>query len=196
MSYSLVKDSHRNAYLEYLEQSLEIACVFDTQYLVIHSNGMDGPKILDNDTTESTIKKVAAMTKTLEKAAALAKTYQKTLVIEALNTFTIPGYFLNRTAYSGDLCRVINSENLKILYDIWHMQLMEGNIVQNLLEYSDVIGYIHVGDSPERHEPGTGEINFHRVKRTVEAIGYDGFWGFELVPEQNSTIACERILSF
>lgn len=194
--YSLIIEEDRAAYLDYLEQSLEIACLLDAPYLVIHSNGMCGPKLLNDGAGIGQFKKIASMAKTLEQAAKLAEAYNKTLVLEALNTITIPGYFLTRTADSGDLCRVVDSPSLKVLYDIWHMQLMEGNILSTLTEYIDVIGYIHVGDAPGRNEPGTGEINFTAVKETLHDLGYDGFYGFELVPLESSLAACEVIRGF
>jgi hydroxypyruvate isomerase len=108
----------------------------------------------------------------------------------------MPGYFLNTTTVAGDIVRVIGSPALKILYDTWHMGQMEGNMVHFLTEYRDVLGYIHIGDVPERHEPGTGEINFDKIKRTLQAIGYDGIFGFELVPSESSAKCCEILKKF
>jgi hydroxypyruvate isomerase len=119
-----------------------------------------------------------------------------TLVLEAVNTYSMPGYFLNTTVEAGDIVRVIGSPNLKILYDIWHMQQMEGNMVHYLTRYIDVLGYVHIGDAPERHEPGTGEINFDRIKLTLKSLGYDGVFGFELVPSDSSTRCCEVLKAF
>lgn len=191
--YSLIVNEERQAYLDYLMKSIEVAKRLGTKHLVIHSNAMDGPKILNDGSKISLINKIASMIRTLEEAAKMAEQYNIILVIEALNNITVPGYFLTKTADAGDICRIIGSSNLKLLYDTWHMQLMEGNIISNITSYFDVLGYIHVGDAPERHEPGTGEINFFRVKKTLNQLGYDGFLGFELVPSQNSYIACERI---
>ena len=97
---------------------------------------------------------------------------------------------------AGDIVRVIGSPNLKILYDIWHMQQMEGNMVRFLTQYIDVLGYVHIGDAPERHEPGTGEINFDRIKSTLKSLGYEGMFGFEFVPSESSVKCCERLKSF
>jgi len=194
--FSLIVNEERQEYLDYLGQSIEVAKKLNTQNLVIHSNGMDGPKLMNDGAGISYVKKVASMTRTLSEAAKMAEAAGVTLVLEAVNTYSVPGYFLTKTVDSGDLCRVVGSPNLKILYDIWHMQQMEGNIIRHLTEYKDVLGYIHVGDTPERYEPGSGEVNFDRVKRTLKELGYNGIFGFELVPSSTSARACELIKEF
>jgi hydroxypyruvate isomerase len=76
------------------------------------------------------------------------------------------------------------------------MQIMEGNIIDTLNQYIDTIGYIHIADVPGRHEPGTGEINFANVIKTLEKLKYDGIIGFELAPSQDLTKAIQRLKDF
>jgi len=194
--YSLIINEERKQYLDYLAKSLQVALRLDCKHIVVHSNGIDKGKVTNDGATLSYARKVASMTRTLAEAAKMAEEAGVILVLEAVNTYTMPGYFLNTTVEAGDIVRVIGSPNLKILYDIWHMQQMEGNMVHYLTQYIDVLGYVHIGDVPERHEPGTGEINFERIKRTLKTLGYDGVFGFELVPSESSIKCCEILKAF
>ncbi len=194
--FSPILYEEREPYLEYLTRSIQVAHRLDCHYLVIHSNGIDKGKVTTDGVGTSFAKKVASLTRTLGEAARMAESAGVVLVLEAINTYSMPGYFLTTTAVAGDVVRVIGSPALKILYDTWHMGQMEGNMVYHLRAYRDVLGYIHIGDVPDRHEPGTGEINFDTIKRTLQAIGYDGFLGFELVPSESSVKCCEVLKAF
>jgi len=195
--YSPIIFEERQLYLDYLARSIEAAKFMNVKFLVIHSNAINEFGKISNPANDiSYTKKVVTLTSTLIEAAKMAEESDVVLVIESLNTFTQPGNFLTRTEDSGDIVNVINSPNLKILYDIWHMQQMEGNIVYYLTKYSNVLGYIHIADNPGRHEPGTGEINFDIVKRTLDELDYDGFFGFELVPTSTSKKAAASIKLF
>lgn len=186
----------REPYLDYLRQSIDAAIGLGCENIVVHSNGMDKGVVFNNGRGLSMVAKIAAMTRTFGEGAALAEKAGVTLVLEAVNNISVPDYFFTRTHESGDLARVIDSPRFKILYDIWHMQQMEGNLVRTITEYRDVIGYVHIGDAPERHEPGTGEINFDRVKSTLLGLGYDGVWGFELVPSVSSEETARLLRGF
>ncbi len=194
--FSLIINEERAPYLAYLRRSLEVARALDCRHVVVHSNGIDQGKVTNDGAALSYAKKVASMTRTLGDAARMAEDAGVTLVLEAISTQELPGYFLNTTVESGDIVRVVGSPSLKMLYDVWHMQQMEGNIVHFLTQYRDVLGYVHIGDVPERHEPGTGEINFTRLKATLSSLGYDGMVGFELVPSTSSVACCEILRSF
>lgn len=85
---------------------------------------------------------------TTQDAAKLAEEAGVKLVLEAVNNISKPGYYMTTSRFTGNLCKVVGSPNLKILCDIWHMQQMEGNMVTNLRKYGDVLGYIHVGRLP------------------------------------------------
>ena len=89
----------------------------------------------------------------------------------------------------------MESRWIRILYDIYHMQIMEGNIIDTLRNYIDLIGYIHIADVPGRHEPGTGEINFPNVMTALRELGYDGFVGFELSPLQDPGKAASLLIA-
>jgi len=195
--YSLILDEEREKYLYYFKRSLEVARTLSCHVLVLHSNAINEyGKISNAAVGISHSKKVASMVKTLLTAVQYAEQYGIRLVLEALNTVTQPGCFLVSTEDSGDIARVVNSDCLKILYDVWHMEHMEENISSTLKKYRDVLGYVHIADSNGRHEPGTGTIDFVEVNDTLLDIGYSGFLGFELTPSGSSADACKVIASF
>jgi len=108
-----------------------------------------------------------------------AKKRDMMLVIEPLNTFKDhKNYFLDNFQITLELVKSVNSENLKALYDIYHMQIMEGNILDTLQKYHQFIGYIHIANVPYRCEPWTGELDFRFILKELSKV-YSGFVGFE-----------------
>src|SRR5690606_13898057 len=104
------------------------------------------------------------------------------LVMEPINTFDMPGFFLNHTRQALDIIDEVGSDNLKIQYDIYHMQRMEGELANTISAHLGAIGHMQLADNPGRHEPGSGEINFSWLLRHIDAIGYDGWIGCEYKP--------------
>jgi hydroxypyruvate isomerase len=107
---------------------------------------------------------------------------QRMLVMEPINTRSIPGFYLNTTAQALDIIREVGADNLKIQYDIFHMQIMEGDLTKTIESALPQIGHIQFADVPDRHEPGSGEVNFDYVFGWIDRIGYDGWVGAEYVP--------------
>jgi hydroxypyruvate isomerase len=104
------------------------------------------------------------------------------LLVEPINTLDIPGFFLNGTEQAVQLVSEVRSNNLFVQYDIYHMQIMEGDLARTMQEYLPQIAHIQLADNPGRHEPGTGEINFPFLFRHLDAIGYRGWIGCEYKP--------------
>jgi hydroxypyruvate isomerase len=112
-----------------------------------------------------------------------------TAVVEMLNSSEEhPGYFLDNTRDALDLVERVGSPRVKLLFDIYHVQLGEGNIIRKLREHIDLIGQIHFADAPGRHEPGTGEINFRNVFKAIYELGdrYPGYVTAEYQPTDYS----------
>ena len=118
-------------------------------------------------------------------ADALAKHNIK-LLIEPINTRDIPGFFLNGTEQAVQIISEVSSENLFIQYDIYHMQIMEGDLAMTMKKHLDRIAHIQLADNPGRNEPGTGEINYPFLFRTLDEIGYRGWIGCEYKPKTNT----------
>jgi hydroxypyruvate isomerase len=104
------------------------------------------------------------------------------LLIEPINTFDVPGFYLNRTAQAADILAELGAENAFIQYDVYHAQRMEGELATTLQNYLPLIGHIQVADNPGRHEPGTGEINYRFLFAHLDRMGYDGWIGCEYTP--------------
>ena len=117
-----------------------------------------------------------------------------TLCLEALNVETDHlGNFLRYTKDAAEIIRMVNSPNVKILYDAYHMYLNEGKIIETLRKYQSLIGCIHIADAPGRGEPGTGCINYRAVLQDLYDHGYDQMIAFELYPKNGSAAAVEAI---
>lgn len=118
----------------------------------------------------------------LEYAAKQLKTAGLRLLIEPINTFDIPGFFLNRTDQALGIIDQVGADNLFVQYDIYHAQRMEGELSGTLIRHLPRIGHVQLADNPGRHEPGTGEINFPHLFRHLDQIGYGGWVGCEYKP--------------
>jgi len=105
------------------------------------------------------------------------------LLIEPINTRDIPGFFLNYTKQAKAIIEEVGSDNLFIQYDIYHMQIMEGDLARTIEANLSQIAHIQLADNPGRNEPGTGEINYPFLFRHLDAIGYEGWVGCEYKPK-------------
>ncbi|WP_151447187.1 hydroxypyruvate isomerase [Lacisediminimonas profundi] len=119
----------------------------------------------------------------LQYAAAQLKGAGIRLLIEPINTFDIPGFFLSRTRQAVDIIAETGSDNLFVQYDIYHMQRMEGELANTIKANLPKIAHIQLADNPGRFEPGTGEINYTYLFRLLDEIGYDGWIGCEYKPK-------------
>jgi len=108
------------------------------------------------------------------------------LLIEPINTFDIPGFFLTRTDQALALIDEVGSSNLRVQYDIYHAQRMEGELGNTLSKNLARIGHIQLADNPGRGEPGTGEINYPWLFGHIDSIGYDGWIGCEYKPRSGT----------
>ncbi len=105
------------------------------------------------------------------------------LLIEPINTWDIPGFFLTHTAQALAIIDEVGSDNLFVQYDIYHAQRMEGELANTLKNHLGRIGHIQLADNPGRNEPGTGEIHYAWLLRHIDTIGYSGWIGCEYKPK-------------
>jgi hydroxypyruvate isomerase len=117
-----------------------------------------------------------------------------TLTMELLNSrFDHPGYQCDRTAWGVEVCRRVASPRVKLLYDIYHMQIMEGDVIRTISEHIDPIGHVHTAGVPGRFDPDdTQELNYGAICRVIEAAGYTGFVGHEFKPKGEAVAALRR----
>jgi hydroxypyruvate isomerase len=118
----------------------------------------------------------------LKFAAAELKKAGIKLLIEPINTIDIPGFYLTRTAQAVDIIKDVGSDNLFLQYDIYHMQIMEGDLARTMEKNLKLIAHVQLADNPGRHEPGTGEINYPFLFAHLDRIGYTGWIGCEYKP--------------
>ena len=117
-----------------------------------------------------------------------------TLLLEPLNTrVDHPGFFLDSARDGFAIVEEVGSPHVRLLYDIYHMEVMERDSTQTLLRHLPLVGHIHIADVPGRHEPGTGKLDFHRILRAVSDAGYAGAVGFEFAPRAGTEEALARI---
>ena len=195
--YSPIDKQHTRHYIDFISESIRVAGTLECRYLVIHSNALgEGGVVIDPYLGKSDYQKFTTICSTLKAVSALAEKANIVLVLEALNTYSDHvGNYLTSTEQSAKVVRLVNSPALRILYDVYHMQINEGNIFSTLERYIDLIDYIHIADVPGRHEPGTGEINFPGLLKKVDELGYKGYLGFELFPAGTPEQAVQAIMS-
>jgi len=181
---TLIHPDHRKGFVAGIQKSLDVAQEMGSSrlFLLTDELGEDRsvrfqfPKLSEEAKYQSVLDG-------LKMIAPLAEEAGVTLVIEPLNIrVDHPGYFLHGSAAGFDLVRAVGSPAIKLLYDIYHMQVMEGNIIQTLTSNLDVIDLVHVADVPGRHEPGTGELDYANILEALRKAGYSGYVGFEFEP--------------
>lgn len=122
-----------------------------------------------------------------------AEKYGVTIIMELLNSYGHKDYQCDKTPWGAALCEMVGSQRFKLLYDIYHMQIMEGNIIDTFTKYSPYIGHIHTGGVPGRHElDETQELYYPAIMRAIVKTGYKGFVGQEFVPAQKDKLESLR----
>ena len=122
----------------------------------------------------------------LQYAGAQLKSVGIRLLIEPINSYDMPGFFLNTTAQAVEILDSVGGDNLRVQYDIYHAQRMEGELAATMQKHLSRIGHMQLADNPGRHEPGTGEINYAFLFKHLDAIGYQGWIGCEYKPVGNT----------
>ncbi|MGY6268841.1 2-oxo-tetronate isomerase [Achromobacter denitrificans] len=128
-----------------------------------------------------------AYLKNLAAAASAAASAGITVVIEPINTRDIPGFFLNRQDDAQAICAEVGADNLKVQFDIYHCQIVEGDIAKKLQRDMAGIGHIQIAGVPDRHEPDLGELNYPYLFERIDALGYAGWVGCEYRPKAGTS---------
>lgn len=123
----------------------------------------------------------------LADAARAARADGVTILIEPINPRDMPGYFLNRQDDAQAICREIGAPNLKVQFDCYHCQIVEGDLAKKLERDIAGIGHIQIAGVPERHEPDVGELNYPYLFDRIDALGYDGWIGCEYRPKAGTS---------
>jgi hydroxypyruvate isomerase len=126
----------------------------------------------------------ATLVGNLKRAAPSAAAAGVTLLIEPINTRDIPGYFLNRQAEAHEILAEVAEPNLKVQMDLYHCQIVEGDLAAKLRRYIAGVGHMQIAGVPERHEPSIGEVNYPYLFQLIDALGYAGWIGCEYRPQR------------
>lgn len=121
----------------------------------------------------------AHVVEALKRAAGILEPHGLVMVLEPLNFRDHPGLFLSRSPQAYEICKAVGSPSCKILFDIYHQQVQEGNLIPNIEACWEEIAYFQIGDNPGRKEPGTGEIHYANIFDFIHSRGYDGLLGME-----------------
>jgi len=194
--FSPVNPAHKREYLAFLRQSIAAAKTLGAPSVTIHSNALGpGGIVADHYIGLSNTIKLCSLFDTLKDASRIAEDNGILLNLEALNIHTDHiGNFLAHTQMGAEIVRLIGSSKLRLLYDVYHMQINEGRICDTLSAYIDCIGHVHIADAPGRHEPGTGEINYRFVLSHLDKLGFQGVVGCELFPATETSSAVCAIM--
>jgi hydroxypyruvate isomerase len=161
-----------------LESALEIAEELDCNQI----NTMFGNKVPGLTSEEQ----ISCAIKNLTYAAPIAEQSGVTLLVEALNPINFPDFVLHRPSTSIEIVKTVDRSNVKVLYDIYHAQMIEGNLITSIEDNFHFINHIQIADVPGRHEPGTGEINYPGIFSSLNEVGYQGYIGLEYHPSGNT----------
>lgn len=168
-----------------IEESCDIADQLDCSLFTV---------VIGNDIEGVTKEEMhAAAIRGLKRVAPICEKRGKTIIIEPMNPRNHPAHCLYGSTDAINICKAVGSSAVKINWDLYHMQIVEGDLCMRMREGIEYIGYLQLADNPGRHEPGTGEVNYTRVFQEIKAIGYKGYVGLECTPEKDAWTAAQRI---
>ncbi|MDY0289965.1 MAG: TIM barrel protein [Sphaerochaeta sp.] len=195
--FSLCDDSHRKGYMDYARSAMEAALLVGAPLIVLHSNALgEGGHVVDSYSERSIHRLYMNMALTLSHLAPYAERAGITCVLEPLNIqVDHKGNLLRTVADAVEVVKAVGSPAVKVLYDLYHMQIEGGNLLSVFAENQQHIGHIHIADNPGRHEPGTGEINYGTLLSSFATLGYEGVFAFELSPLSTYEKAVEAIMA-
>jgi len=167
---------------DYFRYSFDLALEVAVRLKCCHLNVLVGNKIVGVGSTAQ----MECAIENLTWAAPQAAEAGVKLLIEALNTTDRPNYLVNFTEGALKIVREVDHPHVQLQYDIYHAQMMEGNLINTITDCFQYIGYVQIADVPGRHEPGTGEINYPTILTRLEELNYKGYIGLEYVPSQST----------
>ena len=164
-------ENSRNEFLTHIKESVDVAKRVNARWMTVVPGHLDLRQDMGYQTSR--------VIETLKRASDILEPHGLVMVLEPLNFRDHPGLFLTKAAQAYEICRSVDSPSCKILFDIYHQQIHEGNIIPNIEKSWDEIAYFQIGDNPGRKEPTTGEINYPNVFKFINEKGFDGILGME-----------------
>ena len=161
----------RNEFLRHIKESIEVAKRVNAKWMTVVPGFVDLRKKMSYQT--------ANVIESLKQASDILEPHGLVMVLEPLNFRDHPGLFLSESPQAYQICKAVNSPSCKILFDIYHQQIQEGNLIPNIDASWNEIGYFQIGDNPGRNEPTTGEINYKNIFKYIHSKGFNGILGME-----------------
>jgi hydroxypyruvate isomerase len=183
ISHSLCDSSQRQAFLQEVRAKLPVLEELESNKLIILSGDKvpgQSPQQMHQNCIES-----------LKRAADIAAAKNVGLLLENIDPEENPKYFLTSVSEGFEIVRSVGAPNVQFLYDFFHDQIAEGNLLAKLEKNLNLIGVVHIADVPGRHDPGTGEINYPNIFRKLGQLGFNGYVAMEFIPE-GETVAALR----
>lgn len=162
---------YREEFLQSIRDSVEVAKRCNAKWMTVVPGHLD--------LRLEPMHQFANVVETLKQGAAILEPYGLVMVLEPLNFRDHPGLFLTKAAQAYAVCKAVDSPACKILFDVYHQQIQEGNLIPNIDAAWEEIAYFQLGDNPGRKEPTTGEINYGNVLKHIHAKGFTGVYGME-----------------
>ena len=163
--------SKREQFLKEIKESVEVAKRINAKWMTV----VPGYKDLRLDLSYQTVNVVDS----LKYACEILEPHGLIMVLEPLNFLNHPGLFLTESPQAYEICKSVDSPSCKILFDIYHQQIQEGNLLPNIEKCWNEIAYFQIGDNPGRKEPSTGEINYKNIFKYIYNRGFEGLLGME-----------------
>ena len=177
---SLTDPDKREEYISGLKETIAACKKLGTKIIISQAG---------NDTGKPRAEQRKSIVDGLKAAAPLLEKESITLVFEPLNHFDHPGYYLTSSGEAAQIADEVGSKNVKILFDFYHQQITEGDIINRCVKNICRIGHLHCAGNPGRHELNKGEINYAEVFKAVDNAGYTGYAGLEFVPSGDVSAA-------
>lgn len=165
------KQENRDEFLSQIKESVEVAKRVNAKWMTVVPGYVDMRLDIGFQT--------ANVVESLKQASSILEKHNLVMVLESLNFFNHPGLFLTKIPQAFQICKAVDSPSCKILFDIYHQQIQEGNIIPNIDLAWDEVAYFQIGDNPGRKEPTTGEINYNNIFNHIHSKGYAGVLGME-----------------
>ncbi len=175
LSHGVGDPEEREAFLKDFRAMLPICDRLECSHLIVMSGNIV-PGLTHNQQHASCIEG-------LKRAAELVEGKDITVLIENIDPEENPRYFLTSVAEGFEIMRAVNHPQVRFLYDFYHEQIAEGNLIEKLQKNIDYVGLCHIADVPHRHQPGTGEINYSNIYKTLADLHYDRYIAMEFLPE-------------
>ncbi|WP_299675099.1 TIM barrel protein [uncultured Dokdonia sp.] len=180
------KQAWRDEFLADIKSSIDVAKRVKAKWMTVVPGHIDLRQNMAYQT--------AHVIEALKQASAILEPHGITMVLEPLNFRNHPGLFLSESPQAYQICKAVNSPSCKILFDIYHQQIQEGNLIPNIEKCWDEIAYFQIGDNPGRNEPTSGEINYKNVFKYIHSKGFNGVLGMEHGNSIDGTTGEQRVI--